>query len=243
MATTTLTTPKVWFDGVDLDPRLFATTQEYTCDVVDDTVFSDSVRSAAAGLLAHRFVDQGYFSAGGGNDIDDILYANVGTQNIVRTVAPLTGAAGEAAYTTQLLLARYNPFDGGTVGEMHAVTLEGQNDGTPLVRGTVLENASKTGTGASSPGYQVGAIGATEIGYGALHVIDSVSLTSIDVDIESDDNSSFTSATSRMTFTQQTADGSDWQTVSGAVTDDWWRINVTGFVGTSAVVVVVFGIL
>jgi len=244
MATHTLLTPKIWLDGFALNPRIFSTAQDYSCAEIDDTAFGTTgTRSTAAGMLTHRYVDQAYHSAGSGTDVDDVLFSRVGTGAIVRTVAPLTGAEGEAAYTTRILQARYNPFDGGSVGEMHATSFEGQNDGTPLVRGTVLNFATENTTGAGTA-FQVGAISATQIGYAALHITDPVSLTDIDVKIESDSAENFgASPEDQITFTQQTGAGSDWQTVAGAVTDDWWRINVTGLTGTSAIVVVVFGIL
>ena len=244
MATHTLLTPKIWLDGYALNPRIFSTSQEYSCDTQDDTAFGTTgVRSTAAGMLTHRYVDQAYHSAGSGTDVDDVLFSRVGTGAIVRTVAPVAGVEGEYAYTTQILQARYNPFDGGSVGEMHATSFEGQNDGTPLVRGTILNNASEVGTGAGTA-FQVGALSATQIGYAALHITDPVALTSIDVKIESDDVEGFGGTPEdQITFTQQTAAGSEWQTVAGAVTDDWWRINVTALVGTSCTVVVVLGIL
>jgi hypothetical protein len=45
--------------------------------------------------------------------------------------------------------------------------------------------------------------------------------------LESDDNGSFTGATTRHTFAQNTAISSEWASVAGAVTDDYWRISWT----------------
>ena len=45
--------------------------------------------------------------------------------------------------------------------------------------------------------------------------------------LQSDDNASFTSPTDRITFTDITAIGSDFQSVAGAITDDYWRLNYT----------------
>ena len=45
--------------------------------------------------------------------------------------------------------------------------------------------------------------------------------------LQSDDNSSFTSPTDRITFTGITAIGADFQSVAGAITDTHWRLNYT----------------
>jgi len=45
--------------------------------------------------------------------------------------------------------------------------------------------------------------------------------------LQSDDNSDFTSATDRATFTALTAIGSEIKSVAGAVTDQYWRLNYT----------------
>ena len=54
--------------------------------------------------------------------------------------------------------------------------------------------------------------------------------------IESDDNGSFTSATTRATIGPLTATGGTWVTrVAGAITDDYYRFNVTAITGTFSV--------
>lgn len=83
--------------------------------------------------------------------------------------------------------------------------------------------ASAAGTGA-----QLGALSATQEMHAALHVFnaDGTSPT-LDADIESDDNSGFSSAVVRGSFAQKTDIGSEYLTIAGAITDDWWRINFT----------------
>ena len=69
--------------------------------------------------------------------------------------------------------------------------------------------------------------------FAALHVL-SASGTSptLDVVLQSDDNSGFSSAVSRITFTQATGITSQWSTLAGAQTDDYWRASYT--IGGSA---------
>ena len=65
--------------------------------------------------------------------------------------------------------------------------------------------------------------------YAALHVISrSGTSPTIDVLIQSDDNAAFSSPTTRVTFTQQSAIGSEWGTrLVGPITDDYWRASWT----------------
>ncbi len=88
-------------------------------------------------------------------------------------------------------------------------------------------NVSRTSS-SSGTGRQIGAVSSTQTLYAALHVI-SASGTSptLDVKVQSDDNSGFTSATDRITFTQATDVTSEWGSVGGAITDDYWRITYT----------------
>jgi len=62
--------------------------------------------------------------------------------------------------------------------------------------------------------------------------------------VQSDDAQAFLSPTDRITFAQATAIGAQWATpVSGAITDDWWRLSYTiGGTNPSFMVIVVVGI-
>ena len=62
----------------------------------------------------------------------------------------------------------------------------------------------------------------------------TTSSPTLDVIIESDDNGSFSSATTRITHTQATAATSEFLSVAGAVTDDYWRASWT-FGGTGTI--------
>ena len=57
--------------------------------------------------------------------------------------------------------------------------------------------------------------------------IDSTSTPTLALKVQSDDNSSFTSATDRITLTNFTAVGAQYSKVAGAITDTHYRINYT----------------
>lgn len=81
---------------------------------------------------------------------------------------------------------------------------------------------------ANSTAIQVGALAAGQTGVGILRVMSaSGSSPTLDVVIASDTASGFPSTTSRITFTQATGVTSERKTVAGAVTDDYWRAQMT----------------
>ena len=92
----------------------------------------------------------------------------------------------------------------------------------------VDDSANLTATG-NSTGRNLGAVAATKKLFVAAHVV-SVSGTStptLALKVQSDDNSSFTSATDRITLTNFTAVGAQYSSVAGAITDTHFRINYT----------------
>lgn len=94
-----------------------------------------------------------------------------------------------------------------------------------------------TGTG-NGTAVQVGAVASGKSMLAALHVVATTGSPTLDVVVQSDDNSGMTSATDRITFTQATAKGSQFKSVAGAITDDYWRVKLT-FGGTGSITVAV----
>jgi len=104
------------------------------------------------------------------------------------------------------------------------VTAEGRGD---LIKGNVLFPLSTVTSSDTSTGQVLGAVGATEYLYAALHVFSVSAADTLDVIIQSD-TVGFSSPTTRVTFTQKAAIGSQYATpVAGAITDTYWRISYT----------------
>ena len=224
MATQVLRQSKLWIRGYDFSGDMNSMSLEYGAELQDDTVFGDDTRSRKGGLKTVAFSHAGFWNADGTDEPDDILFARVGLGSDVMTVAPETGAAGEAAYILNAITGEYNV--GAAVGEMLGFTVTGESQSN-LVRGTIIHNASQTSTGSGSE-YEVGAVASGEYLYAALHVL-SVSGTdpTLTVKVQSD-ATGFASATDRITFTEATAVGAQWATpVAGAIADDFWRVNYT----------------
>lgn len=197
-----------------------------SADVLDTTVFGLAGRARMCGHKSVEFTHEGLWEAGTGL-VDNALNGNLGSTGEILTLCPTGGADGEPAYTTQVIQSEYNP--NGQVGGMLAFAGAAVGKGEPIVRGTVMATGAKTSTGNGTV-RQIGAITATQTMYAALHVT-ATTLTgppTLDVIVESDDAEAFTDPTTRITFTQVgDAVSSEWKSLAGAVTDDWWRVSWT----------------
>jgi hypothetical protein len=244
MASTAMTDCKLYVASFDLSGDMNALALEHAAEMLDATTFGNGTRINKAGLKSIVAQHEGLWNADGTDQADDVLFSRIGTQNIPVTICPTTGADGEPAYSFESIHSTYNP--GGTVGEMFAFSVSAEgSDGKPLVRGMVMHPATaRTATG-NGTARQLGAVGATQSVYGALHVIAASGTTpTLDVTVRSDDGSGFGSPTTRLTFAQKVAIGSDWQSAAGAITDDWWRVTYTiGGTDPSFTFVVAVGIV
>lgn len=156
--------------------------------------------------------------------VDEILAVDLGSTYVLSAV-PAGGTAGEVGYFTQGVLMNRTILEG-AVGELatHSVTWAGS---TRMIRGRLEAVQTITATG-NTTGSQLGAVSATQRIWAAVHFLTAAGTTpSITVKIQSDDNSSFTSATDRITFTAATAKGAQFGSTVGAIADDYWRAQWT----------------
>lgn len=165
---------------------------------------------------------------------DEHYLLTVGTAYPI-TFVPAGDAEGVVAYGSQALLEQYTPITG-SVGDAakHNIMARGYL-ATPLVRGVLATKATATATG-NGTGHQLGAVSASQRVYAGMHFLTRGGTTSTTVILESDDNSGFTSATTRATFTAATSRTSEWVSVAGAITDDYWRFRWTISGGSPSVV-------
>lgn len=211
-------------------------------DTPDNTRFNDDTRVFAAGGLETFTVGGSGFWEGGTDAVDESTYNAIGGAVRPVTVVPSAGLDGDLAYTMQAVKNSYQT--GGNIGDILPFSFGAVAGGDRLVRGTIMATGAKTATG-NGTARQLGAVAAGQKLYAALHVLDPVTGTSptLDVVVESDDNAGMTSATTRLTFTQATGKTSEWLSLAGAITDDYWRITYTiGGTSPSIPFVVVLGI-
>lgn len=228
MATQVLTDVKLFAGAYDFSSDMNALALTYASEMRDATTFGNSTRINKGGLKSIVASLEGLWDADGTDEPDDILFGTVGTSSVPVTICPQTGADGEVAFIFRSIQSEYST--GAQLGDLLAfnVSLEG-SDGAPLVRSTILHSAAsaRTSTG-NGTARQIGAVASGQSLYASLHVIArSGTNPTLDVKIQSDNASNFPSATDRITFAQKTAIGSEWSSVAGAITDDWWRVACT----------------
>jgi hypothetical protein len=240
MPTQILRDAKLYFGGFNLTGDMNALALDYSADMQDDTVLGDDTKSNLAGLRIVQAHHEGLWNGGVGN-VDETLFNNIAIANQPMTIAPLTGADGELAYSFLSNLGKYSP--GGSVGDIFkfSVSAEGSSN---LVRGTILLQGAKTVTG-NGVSRNLGAVSATQKLYAALHVV-AVAGTNPTFDaILKSAVTDFATITNRITFAQAVAIGSQWATpVPGPITDTFWRLDyvIGGTAGPSFTVLVNVGI-
>ncbi len=224
MAKYVFTDGKVFLDGYDLSSNINAVTLDITADEVEVTTLqSGGFKERLGGLKDSNISMDGFFESGA-NKPDALLGASVGNE-IITTIVPDAGV-GNIAYFLKSKLFSYNIF--GAVGEVAPFTISKSQSSDIVVRGTIAIDGSITASGNTS-GAQLGAVSSTQNVYAAIHCygVSGTSTPTITFKLQSDDNSSFTSPTDRATFTDITAIASEIKKVSGAITDDYWRLNYT----------------
>lgn len=165
------------------------------------------------------------------------------------SACPDGATVGSVAYMTQAIRLGSKLF--GTVGDVEGWTAASAGS-YPLARGTVLSNPGTAITAASGngTGVQLGAVGATQRLFGAIHVLSVAGTLSptLAVTIQSDSANTFAATPeTRLTFSTFTAAGSEVQrSAVGAHADTWYRMQYVvtdnGGVGESFLALVVVAI-
>jgi hypothetical protein len=147
------------------------------------------------------------------------------------TVCP-QGAETNVAYMFQADDLAYEAF--GTIGETvpFSLNLMGSNN-VGAVRGQMAKaKANVSGTGQLGSILNLGAPTATQFVYVTVHIFTAG--TTITIQLQSDDNAPFASATTRATIGPLTTTGGTWMTpLAGPFAGEtFWRLNVSAITGT-----------
>lgn len=139
------------------------------------------------------------------------------------------GSATVAGDAATIMRGRLNKMQmyGGQVGDAAAFSLNLTSD-APACEGLVLAPlASRATAGLTGTAVALTGPSATQWLYAALHVTAAAG-TNLVVKVQSDDNSGFTSATDRITFSTVSATGWQWGAVQGNLsTETYWRVTAT----------------
>lgn len=207
---------------------------------LDKTTFGSSGWTELAGGLKDLTFDMtGFWQSGFASvdqDQDRTSFDNLSVRNHAHTVGPVNTEANPA-YMFRAGKFTYNLL--GNINEMAPFTLNSRNtDGVGAVRGQLAakkQNVSTVGTFGS--GVNLGAGSAGKFLYATLHAFGVG--TTITIDIESAPTSAFVAldTTTRATIGPITARGGTWvpRVDASAITDPWWRFNVTAVTGTFSV--------
>jgi hypothetical protein len=188
-------------------------------------VFTNTAGNTVPGLYKPKFNATGLVTLGTGL-VHENLRGNLGVADVPVTVSPQSGAAGDVAVFLKAIESTYTV--GAKVGEILPFTVMANGRGVPAIAGNLFVAAgNKTATGSSGI-IQLGAVSATQKVYAAVHVL-SVSGTNptLDITVKSAALVGFGSPTTRITVAQKTAAGSDFQSASGAITDQFYRVDYT----------------
>lgn len=229
----------------DLTPHARAFALKAAVDAKDATVMLDTVRKNVPGLRAVGWDAELFFDS----TIDAGLHALIksaasasgvgdGTAALV-TFLPDGQTEGNLSYFARSMLSeQQRPL---AIGESLMQSLSGvAYDGgrgpgaAMLSRGVVAVTRTVTGAG-NGPAQQLGALAAdTDEIHLAAHVTEMSGTTpSLTLIVQSDDNSGFSSPTTRATATAISEIGSiDIPPIVGPITDTYWRVTWT-LTGTS----------
>lgn len=229
-----------WVGGYDFTGDSNKTGLRISYQPLDRTVYGNTARNRLAGLELDESTVDGFWDGAAGA-VDPMTFAALTTTQPVSQ--SYDGTLGSVAYFYQGKSFQYQIF--GKVGEIVPFSLAASSARTPslgsvgAVRGQVAAiKQTVTATGAVGAGVELAAASSTQFLYGALHVY-SIG-TTITAVLESDDNSGFTTATTRATLGPITAVGGTWATrVAGPITDTFYRYRVTAITGTFIVAGVV----
>lgn len=221
---------KIMVGGLDLSGDSNSLAVQYGAEMLDNTVFQESTagrtRSNTPGLKTASITGQMFW-----NTLkDETLMARIGVATEVVTVADLGETEGDRVFFLNAMHGAYNPISG-EIGQLVSANLDLKAARSPLVRGQLMARGTKIATGTST-GINMGSAAEKRI-YSALHIISPAVAggggEQIIGTIESDDNSGFTTATTRLTHATMTAAGADFQeaAIGAGITDNFWRAKWT----------------
>lgn len=237
MAVQANTGQQIVIGDFDASCRIKSWGGKVTCEALDTTSVCTTTgyREFIAGLKSWEMNADGMLDFVNDGQDEKLGTDVVGSSLTPVSIMPTTsgGALAALAYSGQALHVSYQAF--GTIGELAPFSMSAVGKGDPLIRGQVMHpSATERSASGNGTGYQLGAISATQSIFLALHVVTITGAPTFAVILESDDNASFTSATTRITSANYSAaTGGEWQQLAGAVTDDYWRVRWTFSGGTA----------
>lgn len=203
-------------DSNSIDPRAGTTVVE------DGPTFGQTVITNLAGLTNWSIGAAGLLTIANDGS-DEMLHTDWDRGTDVFTASP-TGTDGDRCWFGQVTQSEFRRQS--RMNDVLKWTWGGASRSV-LVPGFIIHTKASRSTTGNGTAFQLGAVAAGKSLYAALHVFTATG-TTLDVKVQSDDNSGMSSATDRITFTQvATTPTSLFSSVAGSITDDYWRIVYT----------------
>jgi hypothetical protein len=218
-------------------------TFDMSADVKDITTFaSGGWRQKIAGLRDAAILHKGFWQSATSQAVDPEIFPDLGVADRVYTWAPYEETPADpmpftdqqAAFFCQGIKLNYKPMQG-AVGDTFGFELGSQNSGrSGVVKGSLIvprRTVAATGKVGVTWDSIFGAPAAGQSLYAVFHVF--VPGTTITVQVQSDDNTGFTTPTTQATIGPITTASATWVTpIAGPITDRYWRFNVSAITGT-----------
>lgn len=226
MATQSLLNAKAYVAQFDLSGDLNAIALQYNADAVDVTNFgSGGSRERIGGLKTVDMQLEGIWD-GAADRVDQAMFPAIGLIDRVITIAPNTAVEGARAFAFLSSISKYAP--GAQVGERLAFSLSGEASGSPLVRGQIMHNATRT-AGGNGTAFNLGAQPTGQRIFLGVHLLAISGGGALDVVLDSDDTAGMLSPLAVVGPGPQSAVGGYWAVYTSALpgTEVWWRVRWT----------------
>lgn len=236
-----------WLGGYDLTSHLDTINIAAAKAELSNKRYGDSVEAVYPGLEQINAEAGGFNSSEDSTGPDPVIWSRIDPTATpsgwpLLVVPPYSPAATPNTFGNTGYLVTGNQFAynfSGNHGELLKFATPTRLASTfELARQTVMAAKAAVSVTTTGTGKQLGALSASQKMVVSFHVFSISGTGQWTLTIQSDDNSGFTSATTRDTFTS-VDEGDDptsaIRTISGAVTDDWWRAVLTEDSGTSTI--------
>jgi len=191
--------------------------------VADITAFEDTDFTCVEGKPKFTITLNGLYSTAS-PAYDGEMFADLTSGDRLITISPIASATGGSCYFGQGNISTMPEIATLTDAVALHVTWDGDK---PLCRGTIMYRGTALTTTTNGTAYQLGAISTSQQLIAFQHVLSSGTGT-LDTIVKSDDEEAFGGTPStQITFTQASATTSERKTKAGAITDDWYRVEMT----------------
>lgn len=217
---------------------------DLTREMKDNTTFNDGgFTCVLPGLISGDGMVKGNQDFAAGVLDDTIGFSQLGSQYPISVIpSSTTAAVADPCWLSRGLISKVNPLDGAK-GDTGSFDYAFGYD-TVITQGKLAHpSAARTADGTGTAVAQAGPTASQKL-YAALHVTAYSGFTNVVFKVQSDDNSGFSSATDRITFTTVAGLTSEFASVAGSFSSEthlraFWDVTGSG----SVTFTMTFGVL